>query len=316
VRTEADIVAVPIASGTTRRIRTRLLAMGSPDLCWGTRAHLAVEGVDVHVEVAAPARRGAPVLVGLHGFASGTFTWAGIAPLLHGDLGFVAWDRPPFGRSGRPTPRRGAHDPYRLEAELGRLGVLVARLAGPAPVVLVGHSAGALLAVQAVLAGVVRAAGLVLIAPAVEGGPPPAVRAVSRVPGTTLVATSMLRVGALGAGSFLRRSTRHPSPLTEATAAETARVLRRPGTATALWHLTTTWQPPAVLHRLDEVRVPAVVIGGIDDRIVTIPAHRAVAEGLGAELHLLESAGHAPHEQRPDEVAGIVQRFVDDLGGR
>jgi len=285
------------------------------DLVWGQREVVDVDGVGIHVEHAGPAAPG-PAIVGLHGFASGTFTWAGVAPALAAHRRVVAWDRPPFGRSDRPPPGRGADDPYRLDAELARTRALVERCAGDAPVVLVGHSAGSLLAVQVALARVVPVAGLVLVAPAVEGGPPAAVRTAARLPGTALLATSALRVGALGATALLRRMTTHGTPLTEATAVETGRCLRRPGTAAALWHLSTTWAPPAVLGRLGEVDVPSIVIGGADDRIVSADAHRAVAEGLDAELHLLDGAGHAPHEQRPDEVAALVERFVEALGGR
>lgn len=289
--------------------------MAGADLRWGRAERLDVAGVRVHVESVGPddAR---PALACLHGFASGTFTWAGVAPLLADRHRLVAWDRPPFGRSDRLRPRPGDGDPYRLDAELERSRAVVHHAAGPDPVVLVGHSAGSLLAVQLALAGSLPVAGLVLVAPAVDDGPPLTVRAVSRLPGTAIVATTMVRVGALGAAAYLRRTTRHATPLTEATAAEAGRCLRRPGTAAALWHLTTTWQPPAVLDRLGELDVPAVVIGGVDDRIVSTDAHRAVADGLGADLHLLEGAGHAPHEQRPDEVADIVGGFVADLGGR
>jgi len=285
------------------------------DLCWGARRHVVVDGVSIHVEEAGP-ETGSPVLVALHGFASGTFTWAGVAALLADQHRVVAWDRPPFGRSDRPPPSSGDADPYGPAADLRRTEQLLERLAGGHPPVLVGHSAGALLAVQVALAGTVPLAGIVLIAPAVDQGPPPTVRAVSRLPGSALLGTTMVRVGALGAAAVLRRTARHATPLTEATAAEAGRCLRIPGTAAALWHLTRTWQPPAVLDRLGELDVPAVVIGGIDDRIVDVPAQRAVAEALGAELHLLEGAGHAPHEQRPDEVAAVVERFVAGLGGR
>lgn len=285
------------------------------ELQWGERALVDVGGVGVHTEVAGPPGSD-PILVALHGFCSGTFTWAGVAPHLAARWRFVAWDRPPFGRSDRPAPRGGADDPYRLPAELARTQLLVERLAGDAPVVLLGHSAGSLLALQAALDGAVPVAGLVLVAPAVAGGPPGPVRSLSKLPGVGLVAASALRVGVLGAGAVLRRSTSHPTPLTEATAAETGRVLRRPGTAAALWHLTSTWEPPDVLRRLGELDVPAVVIGGTDDRIVTPEAHRAVADGIGAELHLLDGAGHAPHEQRPGAVADLVRGFVADLGAR
>ena len=65
--------------------------------------------------------------------------------------------------------------------------------------------------------------------------------------------------------------------------------------------------------RLGEVDVPSVVVGGIADRIVSVGQHRAAADGLGADLHLLEGAGHAPHEQRPEAVADIIGDFVGGL---
>lgn len=284
--------------------------MVTSDLRWGHREHVTADGIGIHCESAGPAEGVA--LVCLHGFASGTFTWAGVAPLLRDDLRVVAWDRPPFGRSERPPPGAGPHDPYRLDAEVRRSAQLVERLA-PGRRVLVGHSAGALLAVQLVLAGAVGADGLVLIAPAIDAEPPLAVRAVAGLPGSGLVAASMLRVGIRGAAGFLRRSTRHRTELTDATAAETGRTLRLPGTAEALWHLTTTWEPPSVAHRLPEVGVPAVVIGGINDRIVSLEQHRVAVAGLDAELHLVEGAGHAPHEQRPELVAAHIRDFVARL---
>lgn len=286
--------------------------MVTVDLRWGSSERLTVDGVGIHVERAGP--MAAPALVCLHGFASGTFTFAGLAAELRDELGLVAWDRPPFGRSDRPPPRTGPDDPYALAADLARTAALVDQLtAGAGRRVLVGHSAGALLAIQLALAGTTPLDGLVLLAPAIDAEPPLTVRAVARLPGSGLVAASMLRVGIRGATAFLRRSTRHGTPLTDATAVETGRCLRAPGTAEALWHLTTTWQPPQVADRLGEVGVPAVVIGGIDDRIVSLDAHRTAAEGLGAELHLLEGAGHAPHEQQPGVVAGIIRNFVAGL---
>jgi pimeloyl-ACP methyl ester carboxylesterase len=285
------------------------------ELQWGERELVDVDGVGIHTELAGPVGSG-PAIVALHGFCSGTFTWAGLGPLLSPRRRLVAWDRPPFGRSDRPPGRPGPDDVYGLPAELRRLGALVDRLVGDAPVVFLGHSAGSLLALQVALAGTVPVAGLVLIAPVLAGGPPQPVRTLSRLPGAGAVGAHAVRVGVLGAAEALRRGTRHPSPLTDAVADETGRVLRRPGTAAALWHLTCTWERPDVVAHLGDVDVPAVVIGGANDRIVSPAQHRAVADGLGAPLHLLPDAGHTPHAQRPEAVADLVEGFVADLGAR
>lgn len=255
-----------------------------------------------------------PVIAALHGFASGTFTWAGVAPIWGARFRLVAWDRPPFGRSGRPDPRRDATDPYRLEREVDRAVSVIGPRAGPDGVVLVGHSAGALLAVQLVVAGALPVRAVVLIAPGLDSAPPAFVRTLAALPRVDPVATAALRIAVLGVAPALRSLSRHRSPVMEATARESGRSLRRPGTARALWHLTATWQPPQLSDVLAPLGLPTMVIGGRDDRISTPASTREVAELLDAELHLLEGVGHAPHEQRPDVVAPLVSAFVEGLG--
>lgn len=285
------------------------------ELQWGERTTRTVGGVDVHVEHL-PGPRGV-LVAGLHGFASGTFTWAGIASGLSTHASVVAWDRPPFGRSGRPVPTAGPDDPYSPAAEIARSTALtetsLASL-GADRLVLVGHSAGALVAVQLVHAARLPVAGVVLLAPALAGEPPAFVRRLASAPGAGRLGRAALGMALRGAGPALRAMSRHPSPLIEATAAETAALLRRPGTARALWHLTATWQPPAILDDLGPFAVPTMVIGGGDDRISPPAPTAALAERLGAELHLLDSVGHAPQEQVPDLVGPLIETFLADLG--
>lgn len=286
------------------------------DLVWGRRERQRVAGVSVHVEIAGPPAPDPqrPTIAALHGFASGTFTWAGVAPRLRDSHVVVAWDRPPFGRSSRPPARRGAEDPYRLAADLERTVSVLEPHVGAAGVVLVGHSAGALVAVQLAIAGVVPVRGLVLIAPALAGEPPALVRRLAGLPGTRTMAVPALRVAVLATAPALRSISTHRSALTDATAAETARMLRQPGTAEALWHLTSTWLPPEAMDLSALRHIPAMVIGGEDDRISTPAPTRATADRLGADLHLLSGVGHAPHEQRPEVVAGLIGAFVEGIG--
>ncbi|MGK2928728.1 MAG: alpha/beta fold hydrolase [Acidimicrobiales bacterium] len=286
------------------------------ELRWGTRSEQVVDGVPVLVEATGPLVPGgnAPTVVALHGFVSGTFTWAGVAPAWAEAHRVVAWDRPPFGRSGRPAPGRGPRDPYRLEAEIERAVAIVGPHVGAAGVVLVGHSAGALLAVQLVVAGVLPVRGVVLVSPALDGAPPAPVRRAATLPGTGFVAIPALRLALLGAGPALRAISHHRSPITDATAIETAKLLRGRGMAAALWHLTSTWRPPAVLAELGPLGVPTMVVGGLDDRISSPPATEAIADRLEAELHLLAGVGHAPHEQVPHVVGPLVGAFVGGIG--
>lgn len=288
--------------------------MHGSQLRWGTRRYVDVDGLAVHVETAGPPD--GPVLACLHGFGSGTFTWAGVAPLLAPRLHVVAWDRPPFGRSDRPPPRRG-RDPYAPAEERRRTGKLVRHLvADGRRLVLVGHSAGALLAVEAVSAGDVRPDALVLIAPALRAGPPAVVRAMSRLPGTEVAGPAALRLALLATEPALRAGGRHRSAVTDATAAESARTLRRRGTATALWHMTRTWTPSTLGGRLDLLGVPLTVIAGAEDRIVPLAPLRQLLAGTDAELHVLAGVGHAPQEQVPGVVADVLAQVAGGPAGR
>lgn len=72
-----------------------------------------------------------------------------------------------------------------------------------------------------------------------------------------------------------------------------------------------------VMARLEEIRIPALVIGGREDRM-TPPKY---AEYLHAHLPdsrlvLVEGAGHMVHAERPREVNEAIHRFLIDLGPR
>lgn len=280
------------------------------DLRWGERSTVDVDGVAIHVEhVDGPSD--VPVIAGLHGFASGTFTWAGVAPLLAARFPVVAWDRPPFGRSERPRVRADEPDPYGTPVVLRQAETVLRSTVGDRPVVLMGHSAGTVVATELVAAGGLDIAAVVLIAPALDSSPPPLVRRLATLPGASIVGSRALRLAVLGAEPALRRVGRHRTPLLDATAAETARTLRRAGTADGLWHLTATWTPPAPLDDLRPLGVPTLVVGGADDRISSPASTEIVAERLDAQLHVLEGVGHAAHEQVPEVVADLVGDFVE-----
>jgi len=58
------------------------------------------------------------------------------------------------------------------------------------------------------------------------------------------------------------------------------------------------------------VSVPALVIGGTDDPIFGPAHHRALANALRAEAHLLPDTSHNPHWQHPDIVAALIRDFL------
>jgi proline iminopeptidase len=68
----------------------------------------------------------------------------------------------------------------------------------------------------------------------------------------------------------------------------------------------------SVMDRLNEIKVPTLVIAGRDDFLFP-PEHQvALAAGLAnAHLQVIERAGHNAHEERPTEVIAAVRSFMD-----
>jgi pimeloyl-ACP methyl ester carboxylesterase len=66
-----------------------------------------------------------------------------------------------------------------------------------------------------------------------------------------------------------------------------------------------------VKKRLGEIRCPVLVITGVEDRMMPAENSRLLAEGIeGAELYLVEGAGHSFFFEKPDEVNRVLIEFL------
>ena len=67
--------------------------------------------------------------------------------------------------------------------------------------------------------------------------------------------------------------------------------------------------------RLDELHQPVLVVVGSRDAKFTELGRRLVAgSGASASMVVIENADHAPHLQRPDQVADAVREFLSRTG--
>jgi pimeloyl-ACP methyl ester carboxylesterase len=63
--------------------------------------------------------------------------------------------------------------------------------------------------------------------------------------------------------------------------------------------------------RIHRVKAPALLVWGKHDRLVPpVYADEFVRRMSGARLHVIDDAGHAPHLERPQEVARVVGEFL------
>jgi pimeloyl-ACP methyl ester carboxylesterase len=68
-----------------------------------------------------------------------------------------------------------------------------------------------------------------------------------------------------------------------------------------------------VWHELRALELPILAIAGARDDGYASAAKRIASVAPNARAAIVENAGHAPQLQRPDEVAALVTRFLDDL---
>ncbi|KAG2487620.1 hypothetical protein HYH03_013759 [Edaphochlamys debaryana] len=309
-----------------------------------------------------------PTLLLMHGLNGSTFNWrlvmGGLAAHVSPGTGgcrVIAYDRPPYGLSARPVVRQGeteAEDnPYTLRggAELA-LGLLDALLppssasfsssisrsscdpftsssSSPPRAVLVGHSAGASVAVEAAMRHPEQVAGLVLVCPAVsteERG------FLARADLGQLLRFAWVRalLGADGPGTqYIRRQIRRRRAEVEAgrlgVYADESNLPREVIEGNLLPLRARDWDvgalqsfrnidvasPPPPLSSLS---CPVLILHGAADRVVPVSAGEAVAAalrkrgpGLVTELVVLDGCGHLPMDERPSETLAAVVDFVN-----
>ncbi len=254
-----------------------------------------------------------PTLLLLHGFGSSTFFWRKVAEPLGQSARTVAFDRPGFGFSERPAVTETLN-PYTPEAQ-STLTLELMDALEIEQVVLVGHSAGAAVAVEVALAYPERVAGLVLVSPVLRsGGPSALVRAVFNTPQARRVGPYIVRQFAEEPGlDLLRRNYVDPSTLTDADIAGYQRPFGATNWDQALWEVTRANRPTDLLQRLGELQVPVLVVAGTEDEIVPLEQQQRVAEAVGGEIKVLEGCGHALQDECPERFVEAVTPWLEGL---
>lgn len=272
---------------------------------------IEINGLSVHVKTMG---QGEPVIILLHGFGASLYSWQAVMEPLSRLGTVIAFDRPAFGLTGRPLSWEG-QNPYGPEAQVALVTGLLDHF-NIQQAVLVGNSAGGTVAMQTTLAHPERVSALVLVDPAVYGGggAPAWVRPLLATP-------QMRRLGPLVARQIQVRGPRlidlawyDPSRIQP----ETIELYKKPllveNWDKALWEMTLASRASSLENRLDEFSLPILVITGEDDRIVpTADTLRLAGELPNANLVVIASAGHVPHEEQPAEFMQAITSFFSTI---
>jgi pimeloyl-ACP methyl ester carboxylesterase len=288
--------------------------MEPPALPGVTHEHVEIPGVRVHVALAgAP---DAPPLVLLHGWPQHWWAWRHVLPALAETHRVIAPDLRGFGWSSVPE---SGYEKEQLASDL--LALLDAL--GLERVGLVGHDWGAWTGFLAALRAPERfAALLALCMPPPFGRPQRAWTDMWRLGYQVVLAApvagpALLRTRPELVAAAIGRGATQTQNLTDAARAVYARRLQEPARAEAtsqLYRTFLTRELPAMARgRYDDarLRVPALVLGGAQDRVVRPGMLDSASRQADAvRVEVVEACGHFLPEERPDLViAGARELF-------
>jgi len=269
-----------------------------------TSQHLevGVSGAVLHAEQATGADAAAPALVFLHAGVSDGRLWQpqwdafGHHPRLR-------HDRRGFGRT-----RIHAPTPYSRTADLWA----VMDAAGVERAVLIGCSQGGRVAVDAALARPERVAALVLVAPAINGAPQPALE--GAVKALDEVADAAIDAGRLDEANELMAHLWLDGPLAprgRVGGAERALFLAMNAIVLASPDPGPAADEPPAWPRLEQLRLPTLVIwGDLDLPHLQQRCQTLVQRIPGARACLLAGTAHLPNLEAPERFNAALADFL------
>jgi magnesium chelatase accessory protein len=261
-------------------------------------------GMKWHVQIAGSG----PALLLLHGTGAATHSWRDVLPALAGSFTVIAPDLPGHGfTSGRPSSG------LNLRGMASALSDLLEKFEMK-PALIVGHSAGAAIAMQ--LAGARgEPVPVVGLNPALMPFPglaaklfpslarmlfinplmPRMLAGIARIPGET--------------GRFLRRATASTIDARGVAAYEV--LMGNPRHCAGAMEMMANWDLEALCRDLPKHPGPVLLIHSSGDAAIPLPSVQEAARRIPhCHLEVLPELGHLAHEERPDIVAEQILGFA------
>lgn len=276
---------------------------------------IEVNGVTVHYKIKG---EGEPTLILLHGFGASTYSWREVLTPLSQYGTVIAYDRPAFGLTERPTSWEEGENPYSGNNQVEILVGLMDRLQIK-KAILIGNSAGGTISLNAALTYPERVEGLILVdAAAYQGGGSPAwVRPLLQTPQLDHLGPLIARRISIRGEEFIKSAWSDPSLITPEIFAGYRKPLQAENWDIALWELTKASSSSNLEDRIPEINLPALVISGADDSIVPLALSLRLSDELpNARLAVFQDCGHLPQEECPALFMNAVQEFLQDLSSK
>ena len=245
-----------------------------------------------------------PTLLLLHGTGASAHSWRDLLPLLARDFHLVAPDLPGHGFTEAPE-----RDRLSLPAMARGLTALIGKL-GVEPEGIVGHSAGAAIAMQMVLTGAVAPSCLISLNGALlpfKGVASQLFPSVARLLALNPLVPRLFawRAGSTEAVTQLLEGM--GSRLDARGQALYQRLFSNRVHVASTLGMMANWDLEALGRSFGRLDLPVLLVVGAGDRAVPPSDARAVAQRLpDARIETLPGAGHLIHEEKPGDIATLI----------
>jgi magnesium chelatase accessory protein len=289
-------------------------AYGRPDWAvdgkdWPNRDHsrfVRAGGIRWHVQIAGEG----PVLLLLHGTGAASHSWRDMLPDLAQNFTVVAPDLPGHGFTEQPDT------PGMTLPGMARLVAALLKHLGLQPELAAGHSAGAAVALQMCVDGLINPKTVVSLNGALLPLPFHGVARPFMAPLAKLFASNplvpMLFAWQAADGKVVNRLLAGTgSAVDEAGVKFYGRLARRSGHAGAALKMMANWDLENFVTSLPKLHSHLILVVGSNDRSIP-PADAAKIKQIlpTAEIITMPGLGHLSHEEAPAETCAVIRRFA------
>lgn len=272
---------------------------------------IEINGIKVHyIEYGS----GPETIILLHGFGASTFSWREVMEPLGKEYRVIAYDWIGFGLTERPVQGEWTEtNPY---STIGQSDILLGLMdnLGIEKAILAGNSAGGKISAYTAYKYPDRITKLILIDPAIRAGrrQPAWINALFESHQMDRIGPLISRLILIRGEDLLRVAWNDPSLITQEIIDGYKKPLRMANWDKALWEFTKAAQVD-IEHLLIEIMQPVLILTGDNDRIV--PTQQTVELSslfTNGRLVIIESSGHVPQEEQPDEFVYQIMSFLQE----
>jgi pimeloyl-ACP methyl ester carboxylesterase len=276
---------------------------------------VTVNGLQVHIATEAysgASKADVPLFILLHGFGASTHSWRFVMNSLSSQGDVLAYDRPGFGYTERPTSWTGAN-PYGFEGNFQLISGLIARYGKGQEIILVGHSAGGQIAAEYARVNPAKVQRLILVDPAVytTGTGGSWINALRVIPQIDRLGPFLVRGVASSGKDLLQRSYYDKALLTDEVAEGYFKPLQIKGWERAFWEFSTAPRENKLVDNLSSISQPTLLITGKYDVVVPTADTQKLATVIkNNKLVVVDECGHLPQEEQPGVFSDAVIKWV------